>query len=114
MLTESYPFYNPTDDHAKGPTQERPGKTPGSVQPGQDSLPATLARYGIALSAEQAALVDQFAQLLWDWNQKVNLTRHTDYEKFVGRDIVDTLAFAEFLQQGENCLLYTSPSPRDS
>jgi len=104
MLPESDPFYNPTDDHAKGPIQETPGKTAGSVQAGQDTLPAALARHGIALSAEQAALVDQFAQLLWQWNQKINLTRHTDYEKFVSRDIVDTLAFAEFLQQGEKVL----------
>jgi 16S rRNA (guanine527-N7)-methyltransferase len=42
--------------------------------------------------------------LLWDWNAKINLTRHTDYEKFVGRDLVDSLAFAEFLAPGEKVL----------
>lgn len=87
------------DQPASEPT---PGPATTSEVP--ESLPAALARYGIQLPAEQVALLDQFAQLLWDWNQKINLTRHTDYDKFVGRDIVDTLVFAEFLHQGEKVL----------
>jgi len=104
MLTESDPFYNPTDDHTEELAQETPEMKAGSVPAGADSLPAALARQGIALPDDQVALLDRFARLLWEWNQKINLTRHTDYEKFVGRDVVDTLVFAEFLQQGEKVL----------
>ena len=104
MLTESDPFDNPTDNPTAEPVQETPGMPAGSVPGAADSLPAALARYGIALPDHQVALLDRFARLLWDWNQKINLTRHTDFEKFVGRDVVDTLVFAEFLQQGEKVL----------
>jgi 16S rRNA (guanine527-N7)-methyltransferase len=41
---------------------------------------------------------------LWEWNSKINLTRHTDYQKFVTRDLIDSLAFSEFLEEGERIL----------
>jgi 16S rRNA (guanine527-N7)-methyltransferase len=104
MLTKSDPFDNPTDHPPEASAQETPKRTAGSLPAGEDSFPAALARHGIALPDDQAALLDRFARLLWEWNQKINLTRHTDYEKFVGRDVVDSLVFAEFLQQGEKVL----------
>ena len=42
--------------------------------------------------------------MLWEWNDKLNLTRHTDYEKFVARDLVDSLAFSRFLEKGEKVM----------
>jgi 16S rRNA (guanine527-N7)-methyltransferase len=72
--------------------------------PDADSLPAALARHGLSLSAEQVALLDRYARLLWEWNEKLNLTRHTDYEKFVSRDLVDSLQLAALLRQGEEVL----------
>ena len=42
--------------------------------------------------------------MLWDWNARLNLTRHTDYEKFVARDVVDTLEFSKVLQPGDRAL----------
>ena len=60
-----------------------------------DSLPAALARHGISLPSEQMELLDKYCRLLWDWNAKLNLTRHTDYEKFVTRDVVDCLKLVE-------------------
>ena len=69
-----------------------------------DTLAAALARHQIELPADQITLLDRYCKLLWDWNAKINLTRHTDYEKFVARDLVDSLAFAEFLPQGERIL----------
>lgn len=50
------------------------------------------------------AQLDRYCRLLWQWNEKINLTRHDSYEKFVSRDLVDSLAFAEFLQPGETVL----------
>jgi 16S rRNA (guanine527-N7)-methyltransferase len=69
-----------------------------------DTLAAALARHAIELPPAQVAALDQYCKLLWDWNTKINLTRHDDYEKFVTRDLVDSMAFAEFLEQGESIL----------
>ncbi len=57
-----------------------------------------LQRCGLELTAEQVASLDAYREALWRWNQQLNLTRHTDYEKFVGRDVVDSLAFEPFLE----------------
>jgi 16S rRNA (guanine527-N7)-methyltransferase len=56
------------------------------------------------LPPAQIVLLEGYCQLLWEWNDKLNLTRHTDYEKFVARDLVDSLAFSQFLQPQENVL----------
>jgi 16S rRNA (guanine527-N7)-methyltransferase len=69
-----------------------------------DTLSAALARHEIALPDAQVAMLDRYCRLLWDWNEKINLTRHTDYEKFVARDLVDSLAFAQFLEPKERVL----------
>jgi 16S rRNA (guanine527-N7)-methyltransferase len=63
-----------------------------------------MARHQIELPTPQVALLERYCELLWDWNTKINLTRHTDYEKFVARDLIDSLAFAQFLQPGEKVL----------
>jgi 16S rRNA (guanine527-N7)-methyltransferase len=69
-----------------------------------DSLADVLAQHQISLPEPKIALLQQYCGLLWEWNGKLNLTRHTDYERFVGRDLVDSLAFSEFLAQGEKIL----------
>jgi 16S rRNA (guanine527-N7)-methyltransferase len=69
-----------------------------------DSLRSTLAAHHIELPDAQIETIDRYCQMLWDWNTKLNLTRHTDYEKFVSRDLVDTLAFSQFLEPNERVL----------
>lgn len=69
-----------------------------------DSLPAALGRHQIELSPEQVELADRYCRLLWDWNTKLNLTRHTDYEKFVSRDLVDSLVLSRHLEHAERLL----------
>jgi 16S rRNA (guanine527-N7)-methyltransferase len=69
-----------------------------------EELAAVAAEHGIELAQEQLALLERYCARLWEWNAKVNLTRHTDYQKFVARDLVDSLAFAEFLGPGEKIL----------
>jgi len=68
------------------------------------TLSDALRRHGISLSATKVRRLDEYCRLLWDWNTRLNLTRHTDYEKFVSRDLVDALALAEFLRGGERVL----------
>jgi 16S rRNA (guanine527-N7)-methyltransferase len=69
-----------------------------------DTLAAALARHGIELPDEQIVALDRYCQRLWDWNTRLNLTRHTDYEKFVGRDVVDSQWLERFLESGERVL----------
>jgi 16S rRNA (guanine527-N7)-methyltransferase len=75
-----------------------------NVTPPDDNLAAALARHKIELPPEHVARLDEYCRLLWEWNEKLNLTRHTDFEKFVARDLTDSLAFAVFLDKGETVL----------
>jgi 16S rRNA (guanine527-N7)-methyltransferase len=63
-----------------------------------------MARHQIELPPSQVTLLERYCALVWDWNAKINLTRHTDYEKFVSRDLTDSLAFARFLSPEEKVL----------
>ncbi|MCS7238928.1 MAG: 16S rRNA (guanine(527)-N(7))-methyltransferase RsmG [Thermoguttaceae bacterium] len=65
------------------------------------TLADVLARYQISLPPDQIRLLDRYRRLVWDWNQKINLTRHTDLEKFVTRDVLDSVAVAELLEPEE-------------
>jgi len=69
-----------------------------------DKLAAAMSRHRIELPETRIALLQRYCESLWRWNEKLNLTRHTDYEKFVARDLVDSLAFANVLQPGERVL----------
>lgn len=69
-----------------------------------DTLADALLRHTIDLPADQVELLDRYCGLLWEWNTKLNLTRHTDYEKFVARDVVDSRVIAEHLSQAERVL----------
>ena len=69
-----------------------------------ETLADALARHSIELPAEQVELLDAYCRSLWRWNEKLNLTRHTSYEKFVARDVVDSLALEPFLDAGGRVL----------
>jgi 16S rRNA (guanine527-N7)-methyltransferase len=69
-----------------------------------EQLAAELETRGIALPAEQVAQLADYAHRLWDWNEKINLTRHTDFAKFVARDLVDTLELSKVIDPDESVL----------
>jgi 16S rRNA (guanine527-N7)-methyltransferase len=69
-----------------------------------DTLQAALTRHQIDLPEEAVEALDRYCHALWVWNEKLNLTRHTDYEKFVARDVVDSLALEPFLDSGARVL----------
>ena len=71
------------------------------MNPDNDNLDAALRDMPLNFRRPQIARLEQYCRLLWDWNSKINLTRHTDFEKFVSRDLVDSLAFSRFLSPGE-------------
>jgi 16S rRNA (guanine527-N7)-methyltransferase len=68
------------------------------------SLEEALQRRGITLESDQLAQIDRYRALLWDWNNKLNLTRHTTFDTFVSRDIVDTLELSKLLSPNEEVL----------
>jgi 16S rRNA (guanine527-N7)-methyltransferase len=74
----------------------------------EDTLTAAVARHGITLTDRQMAGIEAYVRQLWDWNSRLNLTRHTDYERFVTRDLVDSLELAKLLQGGEKVLDFGS------
>ncbi|MCC7474387.1 MAG: class I SAM-dependent methyltransferase, partial [Pirellulales bacterium] len=67
-------------------------------------LQTALASQAIAANDRQVELLDRYRRLLWSWNERMNLTRHTTMEKFVGRDLVDTHELAKLLEPGERVL----------
>lgn len=63
-----------------------------------------LARENIELSPDQIEQLDRYCRLLWEWNERLNLTRHTDYDKFVSRDLRDSLEVAKWIGEGTDVL----------
>lgn len=72
--------------------------------PSPDTLAAAVARAGLELPDTQLVLLDRYCRRLWEWNEKLNLTRHTDYARFVARDLVDTLQLSAWIDDGEEVL----------
>ncbi len=85
-----------TDDAPETDASETPAAPVPDPFP-NDTLPAALARYSIELPVAQVALLDKYCRALWEMNEKLNLTRHTTYEKFVGRDLVDVRALLPYI-----------------
>lgn len=59
---------------------------------------------GIELPAAQAEKLQAYAKILWRWNEKLNLTRHTTWQLFVERDLRDCVQLAPLLDAGEEVL----------
>ncbi|MFM7038344.1 MAG: 16S rRNA (guanine(527)-N(7))-methyltransferase RsmG [Planctomycetaceae bacterium] len=59
---------------------------------------------GIMVTPQQAAKMAQYLLRVRDWNQKQNLTRHTAWNVFVQRDLLDSVRLAEHLPQGARVL----------
>jgi 16S rRNA (guanine527-N7)-methyltransferase len=72
--------------------------------PTSDTLQTALARHQLGLPDDQVAQLDRYCHLLWEWNEKLNLTRHTDYEKFASRDVLDSVQLSRLLEPGEEVL----------
>ncbi|MFM8734170.1 MAG: 16S rRNA (guanine(527)-N(7))-methyltransferase RsmG [Pirellulales bacterium] len=61
-------------------------------------------RLGLEIPTHPTPRLAASAASLWSWNEKLNLTRHTDVEKFVSRDVADAAAIAPHLAAGERVL----------
>jgi 16S rRNA (guanine527-N7)-methyltransferase len=67
-------------------------------------LHRVLSLHAISLPDAQIERLEQYCRLLWDWNDKLNLTRHTTWDKFVARDLVDSLQLSQLLEPGQEVL----------
>ncbi len=87
------------DKSPEGGTPEAPSRQADTQQ-----LMSVIQSHGLSVSENQAIRLAQYCRLLWDWNSRLNLTRHTDWELFVTRDLLDTLKLAEHIPQGAKVL----------
>lgn len=68
------------------------------------TLADALAAHNFSVTDDQAEQLQHYCDLLWDWNTRLNLTRHTDYESFVTRDLHDSQQLASHLAPQESVL----------
>jgi 16S rRNA (guanine527-N7)-methyltransferase len=69
-----------------------------------EAIGAACARLSVAVPAESIPRLAAYAASLWSWNERLNLTRHTDAGTFVARDVGDAAAIAPHLAAGERVL----------
>ncbi|MGQ9505658.1 MAG: 16S rRNA (guanine(527)-N(7))-methyltransferase RsmG [Thermogutta sp.] len=81
--------------------QEAQAGPPIAESLGSSTLEEALSRHQIALEPEQVQLLDRYCRLRWQWNQRMNMTRHNTFDQFVARDVIDSLSFARCLQPDE-------------
>lgn len=72
--------------------------------PVTNSLAEAAELFGISLEPAVLTNIQNYVRLLWKWNEKINLTRHTDYSKFAARDLLDCVQLAALLHEGEEIL----------
>jgi 16S rRNA (guanine527-N7)-methyltransferase len=63
-----------------------------------------LSACGLALPHDQVAQLDRYRAALWRWNQELNLTRHTTFEKFASRDALDSHELAGLIPRSRRVL----------
>ena len=64
-----------------------------------DVLAEAMAAHGFRCARNQAVQLDHYRRELWEWNEKINLTRHLTIEKFIDRDLQDSLMLERFIDQ---------------
>ena len=56
----------------------------------KEALKEALSAHSVTVTDDQQSLLQQYCQHLWSWNSRLNLTRHTNFEAFVTRDLYDS------------------------
>ena len=65
---------------------------------------AALQSHGFEIEGPLAERLQQYAETMWKVNQTLNLTRHTTWDLFVGRDLRDCLQLAHLIAPEEEVL----------
>lgn len=69
-----------------------------------DTLRLAIARYNLEVTEAQIGQLERYCRLLWEWNDRLNLTRHTTWDKFVARDLIDSFQLSQLLEAGQEVL----------
>lgn len=69
--------------------------------PPPESLRDVLLRQEFSFAPEIIEQLERFCHALWQWNEKINLTRHLDYDRFVSRDVMDSWQLVQLMEPGE-------------
>jgi 16S rRNA (guanine527-N7)-methyltransferase len=75
-----------------------------SEGPASQCLQEAAERVGIDLPGETLVKLEHYCTALWEWNTKINLTRHTTFDLFARRDLLDSVKLAEQLSEDEEVL----------
>jgi 16S rRNA (guanine527-N7)-methyltransferase len=73
-------------------------------EPQPVQLAEMLTHAGVEVAPDQVEQLDLYRRLLWSWNERMNLTRHTTLEKFVNRDVFDSYQLSKLLARNERVL----------
>jgi len=68
------------------------------------SLQQTMNQYGLSVPESAYAPLKHYCQHLWEINKSLNLTRHTTYEKFVTRDLLDSIELGKLIPENAEVL----------
>ena len=61
-------------------------------------LTETIEEMGLPMPDEETAnRLAKYCRALWEANESINLSRHTTYEKFVSRDLIDTIEVGKLI-----------------
>jgi 16S rRNA (guanine527-N7)-methyltransferase len=69
-----------------------------------NELRDALDRHGIDVPATCVDTMNRYCRLVWKLNESINLTRHTTYDLFVTRDVLDACQLAKLLEADEEIL----------
>ncbi len=61
------------------------------------SLKQTIHQYQLTVDDNVYPKLKHYCEHLWELNEVHNLTRHTDFEKFVTRDLLDTIELSKLI-----------------
>ena len=89
----------PDDDSQSLETQSELASEPAS-----ETLAIAAEKLGLTIDADKLAQLENYCKLLWEWNEKINLTRHTDFDLFARRDLLDSWHLAQQLKENEDVL----------
>lgn len=69
-----------------------------------DTLQHALQRFEMQVPEYAFPKLERYCQSVWELNQTMNLTRHTNFEKFVTRDLLDSLQLSRLIKQNAEVL----------
>jgi 16S rRNA (guanine527-N7)-methyltransferase len=68
------------------------------------NLKKTIEMFELEVPNEAYPKLKHYCQALWEVNQELNLTRHTSYELFVTRDLLDSIELSKLIPEGKEVL----------